>query len=123
MLEKAFAEIKENGTQAVLVVPDPLFNPPKLKVVELSLRYGLASIHSYADWARAGGLLSYGEGLAYFLRRSAYFVDKILKGESPSNLPIELPANFKLVVNIKTAAAIGLMVPDSIFARADEVIE
>jgi putative ABC transport system substrate-binding protein len=92
-------------------------------VASLVLKYRLPTIHNLREFAEAGALMSYGVNFAELHRRSATFVDKILKGAKPSDLPVEQPTTFQLVVNLNTAKALGITIPPSIMVRADEVIE
>jgi putative ABC transport system substrate-binding protein len=92
-------------------------------LAELALRERLPSIFSQREYVAAGGLMSYGESLADFYRRTAVYVDKIFKGAKPADLPIEQPTRFYLVVNLRTAKSIGLVIPEAFLLRADEVIE
>jgi ABC-type uncharacterized transport system substrate-binding protein len=120
--DAAFAGIKP-GTSALAVLGDPLFNIQAATIAELALKNRMATVSSGRRFAVAGMLLSYGASLAHMHKRAAAYVDKILKGASPADLPIEQPTTFELVVNLKTAKALGLAIPPTLLARADEVIE
>jgi putative ABC transport system substrate-binding protein len=119
-LEAGFAEIARQHCRALLVMPDPIFGVP---LAELAARHRIPASYDIRQIAAAGGLMSYGPDTADMPRRAALYVDKILKGAKPADLPIEQPTKFELVINLKTAKALGLTVPQSILARADEVIE
>jgi putative tryptophan/tyrosine transport system substrate-binding protein len=118
--EGAFSEMSKAAAQAVVI--QPLFQPHTSKVVELAAKHRLAVMSSYRDTTQAGGLISYSADHAAYFQRAAIFVDKILKGAKPSNLPVEQPAKFELVVNLKTAKALGLNLPQSVLVGADEII-
>jgi putative ABC transport system substrate-binding protein len=122
-IETAFATATSQHAGAIAVLADGLFNLHKQRIAELARVSMLASIFSQREYAMAGGLISYGESLTDIFRRVAYFVDKILKGVKPADLPVEQPTKFELVINLKTAKALGLTVPRELLARADEVIE
>jgi putative tryptophan/tyrosine transport system substrate-binding protein len=92
-------------------------------IILLAARNNVPTVHSIPVWARDGGLLSYGTDKVDIARRSASYVDRILRGEKPADLPVQLPVKFEMAVNLKTAKALGLTVPQSILLRADEVIE
>jgi putative ABC transport system substrate-binding protein len=100
-----------------------LFNNSRDRVVDIAHKTGRPAIYGFREFALAGGLISYAADLPEIYRRAAEVVDKILKGTKPSEIPIERPTKFELVVNLKTAKAAGLKIPDSFLARADEVIE
>jgi putative ABC transport system substrate-binding protein len=117
----AFAEMSKASAQAVVI--QPLFQPQTSKVVELAGKHRLALMSSYRDTTQAGGLISYSADHAAYFQRAAIFVDKILKGAKPSDLPIEQPNKFELMINLKTAKALGLTIPPSLLLRADQVIE
>ena len=117
----AFAEMSKTGAQAVVI--QPLFQPHTGKIVELAGKHRLAVMSSYRDTTQAGGLISYSADHAAYFKRAAIFVDKILKGAKPADLPVEQPTQFELVVNLTTAKALGLEIPATVLARADEVIE
>jgi len=117
----AFEEISKTGAQAVVI--QPLFQPHTRKVVELAGKYHLAVMSSYSDTTHAGGLISYSADHAAYFRRAAIFVDKILKGAKPAELPVEQPTKFELVINLKTAKALGLTIPPSLLGRAEEIIQ
>jgi putative ABC transport system substrate-binding protein len=122
-LEIAFAKLAEPRGQAVKVFPDGLYFSQRAHIADLALRYGLPSIWVQRECAQAGGLMSYGESLKDLFRRAAGFVDKILKGAHPRDLPIEQSTKFELVINLRTAHLIGIDIPPTLFALADEVIE
>jgi putative tryptophan/tyrosine transport system substrate-binding protein len=104
-------------------MPDPFIVPNRALVIELAARHRLPAIYGFRNMAVEGGLMSYGADLVDMLRRSAKYVDRILKGEKPSELPIQSPVKFDLVVNIKTAKSLNLTIPEAFLLRADELIE
>jgi putative ABC transport system substrate-binding protein len=122
-LEGAFATAARESLRALHFSSDPLFLTYRAEIVALSARAGLPAIYSFREFPAAGGLMSYATSLPDAYRRCASFVDKILKGASPGDLPIEHPTKFELVLNLKTARALGLEVPPTLLALADEVIE
>jgi putative ABC transport system substrate-binding protein len=122
-LERAFAQFTQEKVEAVLVPPDTTFLAHRRRIAELAARSHLPAIYFTRDLVEAGGLLSYGPDLSESFRRAAVFVDKILKGAKPSDLPIERPTKIEVVINLRAAKALGLSVPPSLLARADEVIE
>jgi putative tryptophan/tyrosine transport system substrate-binding protein len=107
--------------QAVMV--QPLFSPQTSMIVKLAAKHHLAIMSSYRDITQTGGLVSYSADHTAYFKRAAIFVDKILKGAKPAELPVEQPTKFELVINLKTAKALGLDVPLHLQQRADEVIE
>ena len=107
----------------LIVLPDPSTNSHRKLIVELAARYRLPAIHALRAATVEGGLMSYGVDLPNLFQQAASYADRILKGESPAGLPVQLPTKFELVMNLKTAKALGLTVPPSLLARADEVIE
>src|SRR6516165_1328196 len=118
----AFETLK-SGTQALYVCPDALVNANHARINTLALGSRLATMHGVRDYLGAGGLMSYGASTTDLFRRAGDLVDKILKGAKPADLPVEQPTKFELVINLKTAKALGLEVPPTLLARADEVIE
>jgi putative ABC transport system substrate-binding protein len=106
-----------------MALPGPNFLVNQKRVAEFAIEHRLPSMAHLPEFVRAGGLLSYGPDRADLFRRAASYVDKILRGANPGDLPVEQPSKYQFVVNLKTAKALGLIVPDSILARADEVIE
>ena len=116
-----FGSLRAEGAEAVVV--QPIFTGSQARIVPLAAASGLAVVSAYAVFAEAGALLTYGIDDAALVRRAAYFVDRILKGADPGELPIERPTRFKLTINLNTAKALGLEVPPSLLARADEVME
>jgi putative ABC transport system substrate-binding protein len=122
-LDDAFSKISKGGTEAVLVFPSPMFYNDRRRLGALALDHRLPSIFIDREFAELGGLMAYGATLRDLSRRAATFVDKILKGGKPGDLPIEQPTKFALTINLKTAKALGIDVPHSLLARADEVIE
>jgi putative ABC transport system substrate-binding protein len=122
-LGAAFQAAKLTGADAVVLIADQLFVAARARMVELALQHRLPSISEGKEFAQAGALLSYSPDLSDLGRRSAVFVDKILKGAKPGDLPVEQPTKYELVINLKTAKALGLTIPPSLLARADQVIE
>jgi putative ABC transport system substrate-binding protein len=118
-LEVAFAEMERERPDAVIVQP----SLPTKSAVELAAKYRIPAVSSLRAFAEQGGLMSYGPVLAYLYRRAAVYVDRILKGAKPGDLPVEQPTQFELIINMKTAKVLGLTMPRSLLARADEVIE
>jgi putative ABC transport system substrate-binding protein len=107
----------------LIVMPDAFTNTHSARIIELTAQHRVPAIYAFRFQAAGGGLIAYGVDLADSLRSAASYVDRILRGEKPANLPVQAPTKFSLVVNIKTAKALGLTVPDKLLALADEVIE
>jgi putative ABC transport system substrate-binding protein len=122
-LDTAFETAHTQGAEAIHVLGDPLTNRHSAKVAGLAARYRLPTMYLYRPSVLNGGLISYGPDLLDFWRRAGGYVDKILKGERPGDLPVEQPTRFNLIVNLKTATALGITIPPSILAQANEVIE
>ena len=116
-------EVLRNKADALYVVSDALIAANRARIIRLALSERLLTILSYDDYVEAGGLMSYGPSYSDLFRRSADMVDKILHGTKPGDIPVELPTKFDLAINLKTAKALGLSVPATLLARADEVIE
>jgi putative ABC transport system substrate-binding protein len=121
-LENAFSVMAKDRIDALLVVSDAMLFAQRGRIVDFAAKARLPGIYEWREFAEAGGLMSYGTDLAEIYRRASTYVDKILKGAKPADLPIEQPTKFELVINLKTAKALGLTVPQSILIRADEVI-
>ena len=119
----AFAATAADHDQAMLVQTSPLMGENQPQIVALAAQYSLPAIYEFRESVEIGGLAFYGQVSRENFERAAALVDKILKGAKPADLPVEQPTRFELVINLKTAKALGLTVPPSIFARADEVIE
>ena len=122
-LSSAFDELTRQHCGAVIVMSDPLFFGARRQLVELAARHRIAASYDNKLIAHVGGLMSYGPDTVDMFRRSASYVDKILKGGKPADLPIEQPTRFELVLDLRTANELGLTVPQSLLSRADEVIE
>jgi ABC-type uncharacterized transport system substrate-binding protein len=123
-LETAFAEAERYRAEALIVLPSPFFFAYRTRVAELAVRHRLPTTFGQREHVvPSSGLLSYGPDVHDMFRRAAGYVDKILKGAKPADLPIEQPTKFELVINLKTAKALGLTIPPSLLARADEVIQ
>lgn len=121
--EGAFATMTRGDAQAVLAVPSALFFHHRKRLADLSATHGLPAMHGFQAHAEAGDLMVYEAPFSHAVRRAATFVDKILKGAKPADLPVEQPMKFELTINLKTAKALGLTMPSSLLLRADRVIE
>jgi putative tryptophan/tyrosine transport system substrate-binding protein len=122
-LDSAFAAIKQQRVDAILVGTSPFFYGHRLRIIDFAARQRLPAMYWYRLFADSGGLMSYGAEFVDLFQRAATYVDKILKGANPGDLPIERPTKFALVINLKTAKALGLTIPPSLLARADEVLQ
>ena len=108
---------------ALYVVAGPLITTNRIRINTLALGARLPTMHSFREYVEAGGLMSYGANVPDLLRRAAHFVDKILRGAKPADLPVEQPIKFDFVINVTTAKVLGLTIPESFLLRADKVIE
>jgi putative tryptophan/tyrosine transport system substrate-binding protein len=121
--ETAFQAATRSRAEALVVVSSRLMNVNRPRIVEFAARQRIPLVTGWGPWVRSGGFMSYGPDLDVLVRRAASHVDKILKGARPGELPVEQPSKFELLINLKTARALGLTVPPSLLARADHVIE
>ena len=122
-LDSAFAAMMRDGVRLLLLDPAHPVPTNWPVVAQLALKHNLAAISELREFVAAGGLMSYGASVVDITRRMAHYMDKILKGTKPADLPVEQPTKFELAINLKTARALGLDVPATLLARADEVIE
>src|SRR5215510_6992211 len=122
-IDDAFATIIRERPGALLVLADRLFLHHRTRIMDFAAQERLPGVHAYRELVEAGGLMSYGPSYADMHRRAATYVDKILKGAKPADLPVERPVKFELFINLKAAKALGLEVPPTLLGRADEVIE
>jgi putative ABC transport system substrate-binding protein len=121
--DDAFATIRAEGPDAMFMVADALTGLNRKRIIDFAAENRLPTAYEYRNFVDDGGLISYGPNLRDLFSRAAYYIDKILKGAKPAELPMEQPTKFELVINLKTAKALGIVVPQSLLARADEVIE
>jgi ABC-type uncharacterized transport system substrate-binding protein len=122
-IERAFAAMKKDSPDALLILGDPLLGSQARRILDLTMKNRLPSTYGAREWTDIGGLISYGPSFEELFRRAATYVDKILKGARPGDLPVEQPTKFELVINLNAAKALGLRMPQSLLLRADQVIE
>jgi len=122
-LENAFLVMNKVGAQALIVLTDPILFSQRKRIIDLASKYKLPAVYSFQGFVEEGGLLSYGPSDVDLFRRAAGYVDRILKGAKPGELPVEQPTKFDLYVNLRTAKTLGLTMPESFLSRADKVIE
>jgi ABC-type uncharacterized transport system substrate-binding protein len=121
--DRAFSDMTRARVDALTLLTSTMFLSERRRLVALAAKHRLPAVYPWRDVVDAGGLMSYGPDLADLFRRAATYVDKILKGAKPGDLPVEQPTKFELVINLKTAKALGLTIPQSLLQRADEVIQ
>ena len=121
--ESAFETIIRERADALVVLPDPVTTARRKQIIDLAARHRLPAMYPFPQRVEDGGLIAYGPSFADLWRRSAYYVDRILKGAKPADLPVEQPTRFELVINLKTAKTLGLTIPQSVLLRADHVIQ
>ena len=122
-IDRAFAQAKKDGVGGFIVALDVVTFIHREHLERVALMYRLPGVHWERSYVEAGGLMSYGVSYRYVGRRAAYFVDRLLKGTKPADLPVEQPTNFELVINMKAAKALGVTIPKELLLRADEVIQ
>jgi putative ABC transport system substrate-binding protein len=122
-LEGAFAQMTRASAQGMVALAEPLYLSERRRIAELALNAQLPTVFARRENVEAGGFMSYGASLRDQFRHAAVYVDKILKGTKPTDLPVEQPTKFELVINLKTAKTLGLEIPPTVLARADDVIE
>ena len=120
---RSFEIASRTNAQGMIVLSNATFHAHRKQIVDLAAQFRLPAIYEHRDFVLAGGLMSYGPDLNSVFRRLASYVDRILKGEKPADLPVEQPTRFELVINLRTAQALGITIPPALLARADEVIE
>jgi putative ABC transport system substrate-binding protein len=121
--EGALAQVPQDHRAALIVMNSPTFFKERERLAQFALQHRIPSMFAWREWVDAGGLISYGPSFGGIARRAADYVDRIGRGAKPAELPIEQPTKFELVINLKTAKELGLTIPPTVLARADEVIE
>ena len=121
-VETAFSKLSERSVSALLMLPDSMLNAHRERSAELATKSRVPAIFEFKEFVEAGGLMSYGTNIVAVYRRVAVYVDKIVKGAKPSELPVEQPTNFEFVINLKTANQMGVTIPPNVLSRADKVI-
>jgi len=121
--DRAFSDMTRAGAGALTLLTSTMFLSERRRLVDLAAKHRLPAVYPWREGVDAGGLMSYGPDFADLFRRAATYVDKILKGAKPADLPVEQPTKFELVINLKTAKALGLTIPQSLLGRADEIIQ
>jgi putative ABC transport system substrate-binding protein len=122
-IDSAFSAMAAEQAGAVIVLVDAILQSNRARIADLAARHRLPAVYGLHEYAEVGGLLAYGPNRLDMFRRAATYVDRILKGAKPGDLPVEQPSTFTLVINLKTAKALGLTIPPSLLLRADQVIE
>jgi putative ABC transport system substrate-binding protein len=122
-IDRAFATMRKERPGALLVIGDPMLGEHRRRIIEFGVKSRVPAIYTSRLNVDAGGLMSYATDFANLHRRAATYVDKILRGTKPGDLPVEQPTRFELVINLKTAKALGLTIPQSVLIRADQVIQ
>ncbi|MGH7264982.1 MAG: ABC transporter substrate-binding protein [Candidatus Rokuibacteriota bacterium] len=122
-IDRTFTTIEKERPGGLLLLGDPVISPPMRRIAAFAVKRRIPASYTVREWTEAGGLMSYGTSFAELYRRAATFVDKILKGARPTDLPIEQPTRFELVINLKTARALGLTIPRLVLTRADDVVQ
>jgi putative ABC transport system substrate-binding protein len=120
--DRAFAEIRAQRPGALIMLADRVFLHNRDRIVAFAEQYRLPTVYAYRELVDAGGLMSFGPNYAEMHRRAAYYVDRILKGAKPRELPIEVPTKFELIINLKRAMSLGLEIPEAVLLRADEIV-
>jgi putative ABC transport system substrate-binding protein len=122
-VESVFAAMSRERADALITLPHPVLQVHQRRILELATKSRLPGFHQNSDWVEAGGLMSYGPNHLNNYRRAAAYVDKVLKGTKPADIPVEQPTKFDFVINLKTAKKIGVTIPPNVLARADKVIK
>ena len=122
-LPAQFAQMRAGRAESLVVVAAQTVDEARAPITQLALRHRLSTVFTFREYVEAGGLMSYGPNLAALHQRAAYYVDRLLRGAKPADLPIEQAATFELVINLKTAKALSLTIPPTLLQRADQVIE
>lgn len=122
-LKNAFDKARAQRVGAIQVLPSPFLNAQRKELIALAAQYRLPAFYEFKEFVEDGGLMSYGPNIVAMYRDQAGYVDRILKGSKPGEMPIERPSTFELAINVKTAAALGLKIPQSLLRRADVILK